>query len=73
MNNDVFEGRWKELRGQFKEWWGEITDDDLERVAGKADQMVGLLQQKYGYTREAAERELDRRMAEAKPATPESN
>ena len=52
MNQDVFEGKWKEMRGQIKEWWGKLTDDDLEQVSGKADQMVGLLQQKYDYTRE---------------------
>lgn len=66
MNKDIFEGKWKQLRGQVKEWWGELTDDDLERVDGKADQFVGLLQEKYGYTREYAEAEIDRRMAEYK-------
>ena len=64
MNKDVFEGKWKQLRGQAKEWWGELTDDDLERVGGKYDQFVGLLQEKYGYTRERAEEEIDRRTAE---------
>jgi uncharacterized protein YjbJ (UPF0337 family) len=64
MNKDIFEGKWKQLRGQTKEWWGKLTDDDLERVAGKADQLVGLLQEKYGYTREYAESEINRRMAE---------
>lgn len=73
MNNDVFEGRWKELRGQLKEWWGKLTDDDLERVGGKADQMVGLLQQKYGYTRQTAEREFNRRLAEAEAHLPKGN
>jgi uncharacterized protein YjbJ (UPF0337 family) len=65
MNKDIFEGKWKELRGQVKEWWGELTDDDLEQVGGKADQLIGLLQQKYGYTREQAEKEFDRRLKEA--------
>ena len=66
MNKDVFEGKWKELRGQAKEWWGKLTDDDLERVGGKYDQLIGVLQQKYGYTREHAEEEIDRRFKEAK-------
>ena len=61
MNKDIFEGKWKEMRGQVKEWWGKLTDDDLETVAGKYDQLLGLLQQKYGYTREAAEEEIERR------------
>ena len=66
MNQDVFEGKWKEMRGQVKEWWGKLTDDDLELVSGKADQMIGLLQQKYGYTKEHAEEEFNRRLEAAK-------
>ena len=66
MNKDIFEGKWKEMRGQLREWWGKLTDDDLEQAAGKADQIIALLQQKYGYTREKAEEEFNRRLAAAK-------
>lgn len=66
MNQDIFEGKWKEMKGQVKEWWGKLTDDDLERVEGKADQLVGLLQQKYGYTKQYAEDEINRRLEAAK-------
>lgn len=66
MNQDIFEGKWKEMKGQVKEWWGKLTDDDLERVEGKADQLVGLLQQKYGYTKEYAEEEINRRLEAVK-------
>jgi len=66
MNADIFEGKWKEMKGQIKEWWGKLTDDDLEQANGKAEQIVGLLQQKYGYTREAAEEEFNRRLEEVK-------
>ncbi len=66
MNQDIFEGKWKEMKGQVKEWWGELTDDDLDRVEGKADQLVGLLQQKYGYTKQYAEEEINRRLEAAK-------
>jgi len=66
MNQDIFEGKWKEMRGQLKEWWGKLTDDDLDQANGKADQIVGLLQQKYGYTREAAEEEFNRRIKDLK-------
>lgn len=59
MNQDIFEGKWKEMRGKVKEMWGKLTDDDLEQVNGKADQLVGILQQKYGYTKEQAEKELN--------------
>jgi uncharacterized protein YjbJ (UPF0337 family) len=66
MNQDIFEGKWKEMRGQIKEWWGELTDDDLDRAEGKADQLVGLLQKKYGYSKEHAQKEFNRRLEAAK-------
>jgi len=66
MNQDIFEGKWKEMRGQVKEWWGKLTDDELEQANGNAEQIVGLLQQKYGYTREEAEKEFNRRIEEVK-------
>ena len=46
---------------QAKIWWGKLTDDDLDKVAGKYDQLIGLLQEKYGYTREQAEEEFKKR------------
>ena len=64
MNQDIFEGKWKEMRGQVKEWWGKLTDDDLDRAAGKLDVLSGLLQEKYGYTRERAADEIDKRVTE---------
>ena len=66
MNQDIFEGKWTEMKGQVKEWWGKLTDDDLDRVEGKADQLVGILQQKYGYTKQHAEEEINRRLEAAK-------
>lgn len=66
MNQDIFEGKWKEMRGQVKEWWGELTDDDLDRVDGKKDQLVGLLQKKYGYSKEQAKEEFNRRLESVK-------
>ena len=66
MNADILEGKWKQMRGQVKEWWGKLTDDDLDRAEGKADRLVGLLQEKYGYSREKAEDEFNRRLKEAK-------
>jgi uncharacterized protein YjbJ (UPF0337 family) len=62
MNRDILEGNWKQLRGQVKEWWGELTDDDLDRIDGKKDQLIGRLQERYGYTRERAEEEVNRRL-----------
>ena len=64
MNKDVFAGKWKQIRGQAKAWWGKLTDDDLERAAGKFEVFVGLLQEKYGYSRERAEEEIEKHVTE---------
>jgi len=64
MNRDILEGRWKQIRGEAKAWWGKLTDDDLDRAAGKFDVLVGLLQQKYGYNRQRAVEEIERRVTE---------
>ena len=60
MNNDVLEGKWKQIRGQAKVWWGKLTDDDLKKVDGNSDKLIGLLQEKYGYTRQQAEEEYEK-------------
>ena len=59
MNEDILQGSWKQLRGKVKEQWGELTDDDLDKIDGQRDQMVGLLQKKYGYARDEAENQYD--------------
>ena len=64
MNDDVFTGQWKQLRGSVKSWWGRLTDDDLERIGGQKDKLVGLLQERYGQTRDEAERDVERRLSE---------
>ena len=64
MNKDIFEGKWKQIRGEAKAWWGKLTDDDLDRAAGKVDVLAGLLQEKDGYTRERAVDEIDKRVTE---------
>jgi uncharacterized protein YjbJ (UPF0337 family) len=63
MNKDILEGRWKQIRGDAKSWWGKLTDDDLDRAAGKVDILAGLLQEKYGYTRERAVEEIEKRVS----------
>jgi uncharacterized protein YjbJ (UPF0337 family) len=52
------EGQWKQMKGKMKEKWGKITDDDWDMIAGRRDQFMGKLQERYGYSREQAEREL---------------
>jgi uncharacterized protein YjbJ (UPF0337 family) len=64
MNADILEGKWKQIRGKAKEWWGKLTDDELDKVKGKKDVLVGLLQARYGYAKDAAEKEIDRRLKE---------
>lgn len=60
MNWLQIEGKWNQLRGQVKEEWGKLTDDDLDRIAGKRDQLLGKLQERYGYEQDRAEAELQR-------------
>jgi uncharacterized protein YjbJ (UPF0337 family) len=59
MNWDEIKGNWTEMKGKAREKWGDLTDDDMDRIAGQKDQMVGVLQQKYGRTKEDAEQEAD--------------
>ena len=58
MNKDQTEGNWKQFKGKVKEKWGKLTDDDLTVVEGKRDQLVGKIQERYGYKKEEAEKEL---------------
>jgi uncharacterized protein YjbJ (UPF0337 family) len=58
MNKDILEGKWKQLRGEIRQRWGELTDDELDQIAGKRDKLAGLLQERYGYTRMEAEQEI---------------
>jgi uncharacterized protein YjbJ (UPF0337 family) len=64
MNKDILEGRWKQMRGEARAWWGKLTDNDLDRAAGKFDVLVGLLQEKYGYSRQQAVDEVEKRVTE---------
>ena len=61
MNQDVIAGKWKQMRGEVKQWWGKLTDDDLDRVNGAMDKLAGVLQERYGWERERAEREIKQR------------
>lgn len=59
MNEDTMEGQWKQLAGKAKAAWGELTDDELTKTKGNAQQLAGLVQERYGRTREEAEREVN--------------
>ncbi|MDW7773909.1 MAG: CsbD family protein [Desulfobulbaceae bacterium] len=64
MNADILKGKWQQLKGSVKEQWGKLTDDDLQAVDGREDQLVGKLQERYGYSKEEAQKEYDRFMSE---------
>lgn len=56
---DRMAGNWKQFRGKIKEKWGELTDDDLDRLEGRRDQLIGYLQEKSGQGREILERDVE--------------
>jgi uncharacterized protein YjbJ (UPF0337 family) len=64
MNKNILEGKWKQMRGEAKSWWGKLTDDELDQAAGKMDVIAGLLQEKYGYTQERAVEEINSRVTQ---------
>jgi uncharacterized protein YjbJ (UPF0337 family) len=59
MNWDRVEGNWKQFKGKVKEQWGKLTDDDLDVIAGKRDQLLGRIQQRHGVAKDEAERQID--------------
>lgn len=65
MNKDIFEGKWKQLRGRAKQAWGDLTNDDLDKIDGSYDRFIGTLQEKYGYSREEAEKQADENLRDA--------
>jgi uncharacterized protein YjbJ (UPF0337 family) len=64
MNQDILAGKWKQMRGELKTWWGNLTDDDVDRIGGQKDKLIGLLQERYGYSREQADQEVERHLQE---------
>lgn len=59
MNWDQIEGKWKQLKGTAKQKWGKLTDDDLDFIGGKRDQLVGRIQERYGISKEEAQRQIE--------------
>jgi uncharacterized protein YjbJ (UPF0337 family) len=58
MNQDRIQGRWKQLKGKVKEQWGKLTDDDLDVIAGRRDQLLGRIQQRHGLAKDEADRQV---------------
>ena len=59
MNQDTLKGQWTQLKGQVREHWGKLTNDDLDQIQGRSEQLVGKIQERYGIARDEAERQLD--------------
>ncbi len=59
MNWDTVEGRWKELKGKARQRWGKISDDEMDRIGGKRDELEGAIQRAYGRSRDEAKKEVD--------------
>ncbi len=59
MNKQILKGNWNEAKGKIKEKWGELTDDEVNRVSGEVDQLIGVLQKRYGLSKEEAEQEIE--------------
>ncbi len=58
MNQDQIAGNWKQLKGKVKEQWADLTDDDLTKIEGKRDQLVGRVQERYGVAKDEAEKQV---------------
>lgn len=63
MNQDILSGNWKQLRGNLRSWWGRLSDDDFEWINGQKDRLIGLIQEKYGCTRDQAEEDVETRFS----------
>jgi uncharacterized protein YjbJ (UPF0337 family) len=64
MNEQIPSGQWKQMRGALKSWWGRLADDDFDWIGGEKDKLIGLIQEKYGQSRDQAEQEVERRLKE---------
>jgi uncharacterized protein YjbJ (UPF0337 family) len=70
MNEDTLKGQWNQLKGTVREKWGKLTNDDLDVVQGRTEQLVGRIQERYGIERAEAERQVKDFLRDAKQPTP---
>jgi uncharacterized protein YjbJ (UPF0337 family) len=59
MNKDIIQGKWKEIKGQLKQQWGKLTDNEISQMQGTYEELEGVLQKKYGYAKNEAKREIE--------------
>lgn len=58
MNEDIFEGKWEEIKGKMKKTWGKLTDNDFKELEGNQQEIYGKLQKYYGYSKDEAEKQI---------------
>jgi len=58
MNSDIIQGKWTQIKGSLRAKWGKLTDDDLDRLDGNREYLIGRLQERYGWQKAQAEREI---------------
>jgi uncharacterized protein YjbJ (UPF0337 family) len=73
MNSDEFQGKWNQMKGKVREKFGKLTDDDIQVIAGKKDQFLGKLQERYGISREQSQKELDAWLKNQQTETPRTH
>ncbi|MBM3640759.1 CsbD family protein [Methylocystis sp. B8] len=59
MNWDTIEGNWKKFKGNVREQWGKLTDDDIARINGNREQLEGMIQERYGVAKDKAKKQID--------------
>ena len=68
MNKDQLQGKWHQMKGTVKAQWGKLTNDDIDEIDGNLERLIGIVQERYGYARDRAAKEVadfQRRQAEA--------
>jgi uncharacterized protein YjbJ (UPF0337 family) len=69
MNSDTLQGQWTQLKGLAREKWGKLTNDDIDLIQGRSEQLVGKIQERYGIARDEAQRQVDEWNAETASRT----
>jgi uncharacterized protein YjbJ (UPF0337 family) len=69
MNEDTLKGQWTQIKGRVREQWGKLTNDDLDQIHGRAEQLIGKVQERYGIQRDEAKRQVDDFMRNTEPTT----
>ncbi len=59
MNRDQVEGKWEQVKGRARKAWGELTDDDFSKAEGSAEKLYGIIQERFGDTKEAIQKKID--------------